>query len=185
MLSRPVLESQQSAAFAPAGRAFPGGWNILPGRALTLCPRERSVIEMNQGRLWLTFTGPHHGHANDLGDRFLMAGDWLVVEAGQTVVLEAFVLAQEMSRERAQAAPVDVVFRWDRALPLVASSQHLPQPVSALPTDLALPLADLSRGLWQGWQAAGAVLGALGRLAAGSARLGWLLLQGGRQRHPA
>ena len=181
MLSRPVLESQQSAAFAPAGRAFPGGWNIKPGRALTLCPRERSVIEMNQGRLWLTFTGPHRGHANDLGDRFLMPGDWLVVEPGQTVVLEAFVLAQEL----AKATPVDVVFRWDRALPLVAQTQRRPQPASALPTDLALPLADLSRGLWQGWQAGGAVLGALGRLATGSARLSWLLLQGGRQRHPA
>lgn len=136
---------------------------------------------MNQGRLWLTFTGPHRGHANDLGDRFLMPGDWLVVEPGQTVVLEAFVLAHEL----AEASPVDVVFSWDRALPLVAQTQRQPQVASALPSDLALPLADLSRGLWQGWQAGRAVLGALGRLAAGSARLSWLLLQGGRQRRPA
>jgi hypothetical protein len=70
MLSCPLLESQQSAAFAPAGRAFPGGWKIHAKRALTLCPRERSVIEMSQGRIWLTFSGPHRGHANDWGDRF-------------------------------------------------------------------------------------------------------------------
>lgn len=181
MLSRPVLESQQSAAFAPAGRAFPGGWNIKPGRALTLCPRERSVIEMNQGRLWLTFSGPHRGHANDLGDRFLVAGDWLVVEPGQTVVLEAFVLAQE----RAQDLPAEVVFRWDRALPLVPQASSQPAVARPVSADLSLPLADLGRGLWQGWQAGGAVLGALGRLVAGSVRLAWWMLQGGRQRRPA
>ncbi|MDD0810289.1 DUF2917 domain-containing protein [Curvibacter sp. RS43] len=175
MLSRPVLESQQSAAVVPAGRAFPGGWKLVANRAVTFRPRERSVMEVNQGRIWLTFTGPHTGHGNESGDRFLCAGDWLLVEAGQTVVMEAF------SRE-------DVTFRWDWALPRVVVSEVMPQrpfaepEVAATPwqRDVRQPLVDLGRALGLGWQAGLAGSQAMGRLVAGVARLAFWAATGGR-----
>ncbi|MBV8619075.1 MAG: DUF2917 domain-containing protein [Curvibacter sp.] len=164
MLSRPVLESQQSAAVLPAGRAFPGCWKLGHNRAITLRPRERSVIEVAQGRVWLTFTGPHAGPGNDLGDRFLAAGDWQQVEAGQTVVIEPFLSAE-------------TAFRWDRVLPTVGSLQVASRPaVREWQRDVALPMADLGRALGLGWQAARGLLGASGRLLAGSLRFAWYAL---------
>ncbi|MDD0840966.1 DUF2917 domain-containing protein [Curvibacter sp. HBC61] len=180
MLSRPVLESQQSAAVIPAGRAFPGGWKLVAQRAVTFRPRERSVMEVTQGRIWLTFSGPHRGHGNESGDRFLSPGDCLLVEAGQTVVMEAF------SRE-------EVTFRWDWALPGVVVSEVQParpftEPQatsSAWQRDVRQPLADLGRALGLGWQAGLAGGQAVGRLVTGVVRLGLWAITGGRQGHPA
>jgi hypothetical protein len=76
------------------------------------------------------------------------------------------------------------VFRWDRALPLVAAGASICRSRRRAAAGLALP--------WPTWAGACgragrplAPLVALGRLAAGSARLAGGLLQGGRQRHPA
>ena len=175
MLSRPVLESQQSAAVQPAGRAFPGSWKLALNRALTLCPTERSVLEMTHGRVWLTFTGPHAGPGNDLGDCFLAEGDWLQIEPGQTVVIEAFLPGPRS----------EVAFRWDRLLPVLAEQPvAAPAGARAWQQGVALPLADLGRALGLGWQATRGLLGASVRLLIGSLGFAWALLAGARAASP-
>lgn len=69
--------------------ALPGTWRLEGGRAVTLRPREDGVLCIAQGSSWLTFDGPHEGALNDLGDRFLDAGERVRVRAGQRLVLES------------------------------------------------------------------------------------------------
>ncbi|NUN59827.1 MAG: hypothetical protein HUU13_01740, partial [Burkholderiaceae bacterium] len=45
--------SHPTAAPTP-GRALAGHWKLPAGRVLSLYPRERSVLEITLGRVWLT-----------------------------------------------------------------------------------------------------------------------------------
>lgn len=162
MLSRTVLESQQSAIASAAGRVLAGSWKLDAGRAITLNPRERSVLEISQGRVWLS-VGARPGQPEQATeDVVLLQGQTLVIEPGQQVVMESWFLRG--------GAPSAVAFCWDIA------------PVASLEADPALdwelgvaqPLRDLVCALGQGGRAVVAAvaktLGASGRLAAGLAR---------------
>ncbi|WBY03610.1 DUF2917 domain-containing protein [Ramlibacter tataouinensis] len=92
-----LTQSQQSTA------ALPGTWRLDAGRAVTLRPREDSLLRVAGGGIWLTFDGPHAGPLNDLGDRVLAAGQQVRVRAGQRLVLES-------NQRRAPA-----FFSWDLA----------------------------------------------------------------------
>lgn len=92
MSSRTVLESQQSAIAPAAGRVLAGSWKLDAGRAITLNPRERSVLEISQGRVWLA-VGARPGHTDQgAQDMVLVRGQSLVIEPGQQVVMESWYL---------------------------------------------------------------------------------------------
>jgi hypothetical protein len=158
MSSRPVLESQQSSAFEAAGRVFPGCWKLAARHAMTLRAPSRSVLEMAHGRVWLTLAGPHAGRGNDQGDRFLSAGEWLVIEPGQSLVLEPFEPATGTSTDidlNAENAG-SVAFRWDVMPPAVV-----------IQPSFAQALAELNTSLGQGGRAALGVVQASWRLVIG------------------
>lgn len=177
MSSRTVLESQQSAIAPAAGRVLAGSWKLDAGRAITLNPRERSVLEISQGRVWLS-VGARPGHPSEAAqDLVLVHGQTLVIERGQQVVMESWYLRG--------GAPSAVAFCWDTA------------PVAALAVDAAVdwelgvaqPLRDLVCALGQGGRAVGAAvaatLGASGRLAAGLLRFALHRIAPQRARMPA
>jgi len=90
MSSRTVLESQQSAIASTAGRVLAGSWKLDAGRAITLNPRERSVLEISQGRVWLS-VGARPGQPDQATeDIVLLQGQTLVIEPGQRVVMESW-----------------------------------------------------------------------------------------------
>ena len=78
--------------FAPALAASrPTGPRMLVGgRALRLHARDRSILRVVQGRVWATFDGPHQGAPNDLGDRFLGAGECIELFPGRNLLIEAW-----------------------------------------------------------------------------------------------
>ena len=100
MLTKNILELQQSYG----GPAVSECWKLMPGRAISLQPRQAGVLRIAQGQVWATFDGPHSGHGNESGDHFLQAGQALAVRAGQRLVFEPW--------GKAGAAPV--YFEWTR-----------------------------------------------------------------------
>lgn len=161
MPSRTVLESQQSAIASTAGRVLAGSWKLDAGRAITLNPRERSVLEISQGRVWLS-VGARRGQPDQATeDIVLLQGQTLVIEPGQQVVMESWYLRG--------GSPSAVAFCWDSA-PVAALAD------AAVDWELgvAQPLRDLVCALGQGGRAVGAAvaatLGASGRLTAGLVR---------------
>ncbi|MES2880153.1 MAG: DUF2917 domain-containing protein [Pseudomonadota bacterium] len=101
MLTKTSLELQ----LTPSTRSLSACWRLMPGRAVSLQPREAGVLHIEQGRAWVTFDGPHSGHGNESGDQFLHAGQELTVRAGQRLVLESWSLVPEMP----------VCFEWSPA----------------------------------------------------------------------
>ena len=77
-------------AVAPAGVRQTDLRTLTCGKALRLHARDRSVLRVVQGRLWATFDGPHQGAPNDLGDRFLGAGECLELFPGGNLLIEAW-----------------------------------------------------------------------------------------------
>lgn len=113
-----------------AGRVPAGQWKLPAGRALSLYPSERGVLEIALGRAWVTVAGAHCASA----DHVLAAGERLVVEPGRHVVIEPW------------AGPgwPAMAFRWDAVAPK--------QPrVTAAPADwergVAQPLRELAQAL--------------------------------------
>lgn len=100
MLTKNILELKQSHG----GPVVSECWKLMPGRAISLQPREAGVLRIAQGQVWATFDGPHLGHGNELGDHFLQAGQTLAVCAGQRLVFEPW--------GKVGAAPV--YFEWTR-----------------------------------------------------------------------
>ncbi|CAN7722210.1 DUF2917 domain-containing protein [Acidovorax sp. LjRoot66] len=163
MSSRTVLESQQSAIAPTAGRVLAGSWKLDAGRAITLNPRERSVLEISQGRVWLA-VGARPGQADQgTQDMVLVRGQSLVIEPGQQVVMESWYLRG--------GAPSAVAFCWDS----VPATRPAADPALDWELGVAQPLRDLVCALGQGGRAVGsavaATLGASGRLVAGLVRL--------------
>lgn len=162
MSSRTVLESQQSAIASTAGRVLAGSWKLDAGRAITLNPRERSVLEISQGRVWLS-VGARPGQPDQATEDIVLAqGQALVIEAGQQVVMESWYLRG--------GAPTAVAFCWD-AVPAAAV---VSDPALDWERGVAQPLRELVCALGQGGRAVAvavaATLGASGRLAAGLLR---------------
>lgn len=56
MAASNVLKSQQSAPAAEHKSMATGCWPLAPGRALSLHPRQASVLEVVRGRVWLTIS---------------------------------------------------------------------------------------------------------------------------------
>lgn len=167
MLSCNVLESQQSeAAVHPAARTVAGAWKLLPGHAISLRVRQRSVLEIARGRVWLTAQALP-GRATV--DQVLCAGEQITLERGQHVVMEPWHLPG------AEDARTPVAFRWD-----VAAAVQAAAPVRGADWEacVALPLRDLGGALHTGGRALGTAMSgaasAGGRLILGMAR--WALM---------
>lgn len=126
-------------------------WELPAGRAMSLRPRQDSVLRVAQGQVWATLDGPH---ARREGDLFLAAGEQLTVAAGQRVVIEP--------RGTPRDAPA--CFSWTPA----------PQPAAqagATPWQQAViqPVSDLRLALGNAALALRGAAGALLRLARGLA----------------
>jgi hypothetical protein len=74
-----------------------GFWKLLPGRALSLQPRQAGLLRVVQGQVWVTLGVSPHGARNELGDYFLRAGEQLAISPRQQVVMEPFDHAQEQA----------------------------------------------------------------------------------------
>ncbi|RYF28079.1 MAG: DUF2917 domain-containing protein [Comamonadaceae bacterium] len=133
-----------------------GTWTLGACRALTLCPRQRSVLTVASGGLWLTVSGKGAPAA----DHVLRPGDTFVVQAGQKAVLERW-----DPRE-------DVAFGWDAAASLPTAMQV--ETRDEWLRTVAQPWADLRCRLRAGRQAAWGAGLASARLAWGLLRFAWL-----------
>lgn len=181
MPSRNVLPPQPPDLAPVAGRrAAAGCWKLASGRALSLRPRQRSVLEIARGRAWVTvgdgarwWPWPARGAGVDL---VLQTGERLTIGPGRHVVVEAW-----WPVGADPAAATDLAFRWDVApagCALVeAGAQHsaaatAPAAAAAIEWDGAVvqPLRDLVHALSQGGRAVGTAVA--DALAAG-ARLAW------------
>ncbi len=182
MSPRNVLESQQSAQAPQAGRSAAGCWKLANGRALSLVPHTHGVLEIAQGRAWVTLGGGSDGGsalADLLGasaDHVLHAGEQLRVAPGQHVVMEAWGLSGSVEA---------VAFRWDlAAAPANAPAASLA--ASDWECGVVQPMRDLLHALGQGGRALGStvvdVTGAGGRFAAGLARFAMHRIAPQRQR---
>lgn len=100
MRTKNMLELQQSHG----GAAVSECCRLMPGRAISLQPREAGVLRIAQGQVWATFDGPHSGPGNESGDHFLQAGQALAVCAGQRLVFEPW----------GQVGAAPVYFEWTR-----------------------------------------------------------------------
>lgn len=170
MSARNVLESQQSVHAATAGRRRAAGcWKLTAGQALSLHPRTPGVLEIAQGRVWLTVRSmPGAGQPAAEADQVLQAGERIALAAGQHVVIEAWAPRG--------AAPEGVAFEW----------QASARPRAEWECSVAQPLRELLQALGEGGRAVGQagaqVLGAAGRLALGMARFALFRIAGQRQR---
>jgi len=77
----------------PVADRLSGTWKLMPEQAVTLNPGHAGVLRVTEGRVWATLEGPHHGPANDWGDKVLRCGQQICLLPGQQVVVEAFVTA--------------------------------------------------------------------------------------------
>jgi hypothetical protein len=173
MSPRNALPSPPFDPAALAGhRAAAGSWKLAAGRALSLRPRQRSVLEIAQGRAWVTLGEGARGWPSTArsagGDRVLVAGERLAIEPGMHVVVEAW------TAPGAQPHGADALaFRWDVAPVTCALVEGRPEcSAAAAEWDCAVvqPLRDLGRALAQGGRAVADSMAAGGRLAWGFAR---------------
>ena len=178
-----VLESQQSLHAADLRPRGAGCWKLAAGRALSLHPLERGVVEVVDGRVWLTLrAAPGAGQPGRAADVVLQAGDRLAIAAGQHAVLEAWSPVE---------APVGAAFDW-WAEPEAEAAPAAGWRSAALRAQwegsVVQPLRDLGRALGQGGRAVGwagaQALGATGRLVAGLARFALFWIATPRQRRP-
>ncbi|MBG9389661.1 DUF2917 domain-containing protein [Caenimonas aquaedulcis] len=123
---------------------LPGTWKLVPGRAITLEPREAGTLKVAHGQLWVTYEGPHEGALNESGDLFIGVGNEVVLRAGQRLVVEA----------------------WNDHAPSYFSWDPLPEPVRApRMVRVMQPLADLRVALAMTARALGGLAAGLGGLA--------------------
>lgn len=135
--------------FTPhASRPAPTGcWTLKTGQAITLRPRQASVLRVRHGRVWVTLNSVP-------GDHLLVDGASLRVPAGDRVVLEPWPVQR--------AAPV--YFDWDPVPMLCAACD----PAVTLEPARA-PAATQLRFLAAGWRAlAGRFAGGLRAFSAAS-----------------
>lgn len=130
--------------------AAPGCWKLSAGRAFTVRAGRAGVLRIAHGRVWATFDLAAGDSRVRAGDHFLSRGDGIEVQAGQSLVLEPYVIGH--------ASPA--YFSWEpqagRAL------AFLPAP-AGWRTEVLQPLADLRA-------AGGLAAGALARLSSGVVR---------------
>ena len=128
-----LLQAIDVRSLQVAGLA--GCWKLDAGRAITLNPRERSVLEISQGRVWLA-VGARPGQADQgTQDMVLVRGQSLVIEPGQQVVMESWYLRG--------GAPGAVAFCWDS----VPATSPAADPALDWELGVAQPLRDWSARL--------------------------------------
>lgn len=76
------------AAFPVSSSRPAGAWRLHPGRAMSLRPRQVSVLRIHRGPVWVTLGEPDALSPQASGDRFLMDGESMVVPAGARLVME-------------------------------------------------------------------------------------------------
>ena len=176
MSSRNVLKLQQSVQASQAVCAAAGGWKLAAGEAVTLRAHTPGVLEIAQGRVWLTLGGSLANLPGTAADHVLQAGERLAVAPGQHVVMEAW---------NPQGSAEAVAFRWD-ALTASALTRPASQAARDWECGVVQPLRDLGQALGQGGRALGTALagvaGAGGRFAAGLARFALLRIAAPLQR---
>jgi Protein of unknown function (DUF2917) len=91
-----------------------GAWRLHPGHAMGLRPKETSVLRVHRGQVWVTLGAPGAPSPQDSGDRFLQAGESLVVPAGARLVMEPLV---------PRGATDPVCFDWSGAVAPVAADR--------------------------------------------------------------
>ena len=141
-------QAQQSISLGQASKAAVGGWTLEAARAVAMCPRKPSVLQVTQGEVWVTLTGPHAGHGNERGDVFLQAGQTLHIPSGQRVVLESL----------GKPGDLPVRFDWVPASAVNTGRVQYQQSV-------AQPLSDLLQSLHSAAGAAGRLVVGMGRFA--------------------
>lgn len=82
---RASARSARAAAVPAAVRR--GAWQLQGGQATTLHAREARVLQVRQGRLWVTLDATPQWGSEDL---VIGPGEYLHVPAGQRLVMEAW-----------------------------------------------------------------------------------------------
>lgn len=77
-----------SAASSVSSSRPVGAWRLHPGHAMSLRPKESSVLRIHRGPVWVTLGEPGGLSPQASGDRFLMDGESMVVPAGVRLVME-------------------------------------------------------------------------------------------------
>lgn len=105
------LESVMSSSAACSAFSFRpvGAWRLHPGHAMSLHPRQTSVLRIHRGPVWVTLGERGALSPQASGDRFLMDGESMVVPAGARLVMEPL-------SARAEDGPV--CFDWTGAAQL-------------------------------------------------------------------
>lgn len=70
-------------------RTVAGAWRLFPGSAMSLQPKADAELRLRRGEVWVTLGETDHGIPGASGDRFLRAGEALLVPAGAWLVMEA------------------------------------------------------------------------------------------------
>ena len=113
---------------SPPGRA--GAWQVRADRALSLRPGRAAVLSIRQGGAWVTLGQGHGVTPATAGDRFLMAGDQMLVPAGTALVMES--LNNRCSSDT-------VYFDWDEAT--------LPQADDRFSREVSQPAQEVAQSL--------------------------------------
>ncbi len=84
--------SLQQAPDTATGRAegLPGCWKLGAGRALSVRVRHAGVLRIAQGRVWATFDHADQRRSLRAGDHFLSRGEGLLLQPGESLVMESF-----------------------------------------------------------------------------------------------
>jgi Protein of unknown function (DUF2917) len=78
------------SSFRPAGT-----WRLHPGQAMSLSPKEASVLRIHRGPVWVTLGESGSMSPQGSGDRFLYTGESMVVPAGARLVMEPLSAREE------------------------------------------------------------------------------------------
>ena len=125
---------------------------LSAGAVRSWFPPRPIALHVKAGRVWVTLGGPYVGHANQLGDLFLEAGERLEVPAKSRVVMEAWMVTKPMEA---------VHFEWCESVEPWRHS-HFAREVVAPSSDVLVAL-----------RAVAEALGRFVRGVFGFARLGW------------
>lgn len=98
-----------SAASSVSSSRHAGAWRLHPGHAMSLYPKETSVLRIHRGPVWVTLGVPGRLSPEASGDRFLKDGESMVVPAGARLVMEPLSVCE---------ADGPVCFDWSGAAPV-------------------------------------------------------------------
>lgn len=137
-----------------------GCWTVKAGRALSLHARRAGVLEIAQGRAWVTISPVAAGQ---VADWVLVPGSSLHVPAGAHVVMESWALP---------GAPQQLAFRWDG----VASSSLAWDIPTHKRRSVAQSRRELTEAARRGLTGLSQAASAAGDVTCAAVRLAWGLL---------